>query len=335
MNEQYIEELIRKYAEGTASVDEAQKLMEWYSSSIKDEVQWPSVEVSEKEIVSQRILSRLQKTIASKTQNSELRIQNSESARVIHFPWQKIAAVLFVFFGVATILVFLLKPSSASLITVANPSGKIQLVMLPDSSKVWLNASTIIRYAKSFKKDRQVRLEGEAYFDVTRDANRPFVVETGDLATTVLGTSFNVKAFKADASTKISVISGKVKVTNNSKELGILSPSDELKFDRRNKTLSIAPIDTNNVLAWKNGKLKFNGESFAEIAVVLESWYGIQINFAGASVSRCRYYLSVENTVPIDTLLSMVSVVSDIRYVFDKNKTMVSISGQGCPESVF
>jgi ferric-dicitrate binding protein FerR (iron transport regulator) len=328
MTEQYIEELIRKYAEGIASADETQKLMEWYSSSIKGEVQWPSVQVSEKEIVSQRILTRLQKTIASRT-------QNSESARVIYFPWQKIAAVLFVFFGVATILVFLLKPSSASLITVANPSGKIQLVMLPDSSKVWLNASTIIRYAKSFKKDRQVRLDGEAYFEVTHDADRPFVVEAGDVATTVLGTSFNIKAFKTDASTKISVISGKVRVTNNSKELGILSPSDELKFDRRNKTRTIAPIDTNNVLAWKNGKLKFNGESFAEIAVVLESWYGIQVEFVDGSVSRCRYYLSVDNTVPIDTLLSIISKVSDIRYVFDKYKTIVNISGQGCPESVF
>lgn len=335
MTEPYIEELIRKYAEGIASADETQKLMEWYSSSIKDEVQWPSVQVSEKEIVSQRILTRLREKISSKTQNSQLRTENSESGRVIHFPWQKIAAVLFVFFGVATILVFILKPSGESLTTVANPSGKIQVVMLPDSSKVWLNASTIIRYAKSFKKDRQVSLEGEAYFEVTRDADRPFVVEADDLATTVLGTSFNVKAFKSDRSTKISVISGMVKVTNNSKELGILSPSDELKFDRRNKTRTIASVDTNNVLAWKNGKLKFNGESFAEIAVVLESWYGVHIKFADASVSRCRYYLSVDNTVPIDTLLSIVSDVSDIRYVFNKNKTMVSISGQGCPESVF
>ncbi|HKH60781.1 MAG TPA: FecR domain-containing protein [Flavitalea sp.] len=323
MTEQYIEELIRKYAEGIASVDETQKLMEWYSSSTTKEVQWPSVELSEKEVVSQRMLTRLQEKIAPKT------------GRVIHFPWQKIAAVLLVFFGVATILIFLLKPSRASLFTVANPSGKIQLVMLPDSSKVWLNASTIIRYAKSFKKDRQLKLEGEAYFEVTHDADRPFVIEAGDLTTTVLGTSFNVKAFKEDASTKISVISGKVKVANNSKELGILSPSDELKFDRRNKTRTIEPIDTNNVLAWKNGKLKFNGESFAEIGIVIESWYGVQIKFADASVSRCRYYLSVDNTVPIDTFLSIVSNVADIKYVFDKNKTMVTISGQGCPEAVF
>ena len=335
MTEQYIEELIQKYAEGIASDDETQKLMEWYSSSTKDEVPWPSVEVSEKEIVSQRILTRLQEEIASKTQHSQLRTQHSEPGRVIHFPWQKIAAVLFVFFGVATILVFLLKPSAASLITVVNPSGKIQLVMLPDSSRVWLNASTSIRYAKSFNKDRQVWLEGEAYFDVTHDANRPFKVEAGDLTTTVLGTSFNVKAFKAGASTKVSVITGKVKVGNNSKDLGILSRSDELSFDRRSKIRTIAHIDTNNVLAWKNGKLKFNGESFAEIAVAIESWYGIQIKFADTSVSKCRYYLSVDNTLPIDTFLSMISDVTDIRYFFNKEKTMVTISGKGCPESVF
>ena len=318
MTEQYIEDLIRKYSQGTASPEEVQKLMDWYNSSAIDEIQWPSAEFSEKEIVSKRILERLRNEIVPKP------------AAVIRFQWRMIAAILFVFFGVATILIFSLRSSRTSLLTVANPSGRIQLITLPDSSKVWLNASTTIRYAASFQKERHLVLEGEAYFEVTHDSNHPFVVIAGDLQTTVLGTSFNVKAFNADASTKVSVISGKVKVTNNSKELGVLSFSDELKFDRANKTRTIGSIDTNNVLAWKHGKLKFNGESFEEIAVVIKSWYGIQVKFADASVARCRYYLSVDNTVPIDTFLSIISDVAGIRYVFNNDKTIVTISGQGC-----
>ena len=318
MTEQYVEELIRKYAEGTATAAEVQQLLDWYSSSPIGEVQWPSAGISEKEVVSRRMLTRLQDAI------------NPKASAVIRFQWQKIAAILFVFLGVATILIFLLKPSNLSLITVANPSGKIQLVTLPDSSKVWLNASTMIRYAASFRNDRLVRLEGEAYFEVTHDSNHPFVIVAGDLNTTVLGTSFNVKAFEADASTKISVISGRVKVTNNSKELGILSSSDELKYDRQNRTRTINRIDTNDVLAWKHGKLKFNGESFAEMAVVIEGWYGIQVKFADASIARCRYYLSFDNTVPVDSLLSIMKELAGIRYVFNKDKTIVTISGPGC-----
>ena len=318
MTEQYIEELIRKYAQGTATAEEVQQLTDWYSSSPIGEVQWPSVGISEKEVVSRRILTRLQNAI-------------NPTPAVIRFQWYKIAAVLFVFFGVATILIFLLKPSNVSFITVTNPSGKIQLVTLPDSSKVWLNASTILRYAASFRNDRQVRLEGEAYFEVAHDAGHPFVIVAGDLNATVLGTSFNIKAFTADASTKISVISGRVKVTENSKEIGILSASDELKFDRKTRTRTINRIDTNHVLAWKNGKLKFNGESFAEMAVVIEGWYGIQMKFADASIARCRYYLSVDNTVSIDSLLSIIEELAGIRYVFNKDKTIVTISGQGCP----
>lgn len=318
MTEQYIEELIRKYAQGTATTEEVQQLTDWYSSSPIGEVQWPSVGISEKEVVSRRILTRLQNAI-------------NPTPAVIRFQWYKISAILFVFFGVATILIFLLKPSNGSFISVTNPSGKIQLVTLPDSSKVWLNASTILRYAASFRNDRQVRLEGEAYFEVAHDAGHPFVIVAGDLNATVLGTSFNIKAFTADASTKISVISGRVKVTENSKEIGILSASDELKFDRKTRTRTINRIDTNHVLAWKNGKLKFNGESFAEMAVVIEGWYGIQMKFADASIARCRYYLSVDNTVSIDSLLSIIEELAGIRYVFNKDKTIVTISGQGCP----
>ena len=321
MTEQYIEELIRKYAEGTASPVEIQKLMEWYSLSNPGEVQWPTEDTSEKEVVSKRMLLRLQDRITS------------NPSRVIHFPWQKIAAMLFVFFGVATILIFSLKSPRTSLITVTNPSGKIQLITLPDSSRVWLNASTIIHYPGSFGQSRQVKLQGEAYFEVTHDAEHPFIVEAGGLKTMVLGTAFNIKAFEAGSSIKVSVISGRVKVTDDSRELGILFPSDELKFDRRTKTRTIAPIDTSNVLAWKNGKLKFNGESLAEIAVVLENWYDIKIQIQNDSVASCRYYMSVENTTPLEGLLTLLSNVSEIRYDVNKEKSIVKIYGQGCPES--
>ena len=321
MTEQYIEELIRKYAEGTASPTEIQKLMEWYSLSHPGEVQWPAEKTSEKEMVSKRMLRRLQDRITS------------NPARVIHFPWQKIAAILFVFFGVATILIFSLKSSRTSLVTITNPSGKVQLVTLPDSSRVWLNASTIIHYPESFGQGRQVKLEGEAYFEVTHDADHPFTVEAGGLKTMVLGTAFNINALESGSSIKVSVISGRVKVTDDSRELGILSPAEELKFDRRTKTRTIAPIDTSNVLAWKNGKLKFNGESLAEIALVLENWYDIKIQLQNDSVAACRYYMSVENTTPLENLLDMLSTVSEFRYDINKERTVVKIYGQGCPES--
>ena len=321
MTEQYIEELIRKYAEGSASPGEIQKLMEWYSLSHPGEVQWPIEDPSEKEVVSKRMLRRLQDRITSR------------SVRIIGFPWQRIAAILFVFFGVATILVFSLKSSRQSLLTLRNPSGSIQLVTLPDSSRVWLNASTIIHYPESFGQSREVRLEGEAYFEVTHDASHPFIVVAGGLKTTVLGTAFNVKAFRAATSIKVSVINGSVKVTDDSRELGILSPSYELKFDRRTKTQTITPVDTSNVLAWKNGKLKFNGESLAEIAVALENWYDVKIQLQNNSVAACRYYMSVENTTPLEELLTLLSNVSEIRYNVNKEKTAVKIFGQGCPES--
>ena len=82
-----------------------------------------------------------------------------------------------------------------------------------------------------------------------------------------------------------------------------------------------------------NGKLKFNGESLAEIAVALENWYDVKIQLQNNSVAACRYYMSVENTTPLEELLTLLSNVSEIRYNVNKEKTAVKIFGQGCPES--
>ena len=275
-------------------------------------------DLSEKEVLSRRMLDRLKNEISS------------ETARVFHFPWLKMAAILFLFIGVATILVYVLKPGTNAYITVKNPSGKIQLVNLPDKSQVWLNASTTISYRKSFKENRDLKLEGEAYFKVTHDPKHPFTVDAGGLQTTVLGTSFNIKAFKSGITTTVSVISGKVKVTDSSKELGILLPSYQLQFDRNKQLANTLPIDTNHVLAWKNGKLEFDGETFADIAVVLESWYDTRIIFAEPGIMNCRYYMSVKNTISLDSLLKLLSGVTEIKYVFNKDRTTVTIYGDDC-----
>src|SRR5688572_23808083 len=155
MTESNLEELIQKYADGTASEEEIRQLRNWYRTSI-DKIEWPSKVISEKQKVHHRMLDRLKKEIAP------------THRRVISFAWSKVAALLILLLGVAALVTYL-KPFSPSYISIANPSGKIKLVQLPDNSKLWLNASSKIRYAKLFKQTRVVELDGEAYFQVTHD----------------------------------------------------------------------------------------------------------------------------------------------------------------------
>jgi transmembrane sensor len=318
MTEEYVEELIRKYAEGTATADEIQKLMRWYRLTPINDVEWPSATTTEKEEVSQRMLGRLQKEISP------------ARARIINFRWLKVAALVILSLGLSTILIYYLKPGSKSFITVTNPSGKIQLVNLPDSSRVWLNASTTLRYLKSFNQSRKVELEGEAYFEVTHDAQHPFVVDAGGVHTAVLGTSFNIKAYRPETVTGVSVITGKVRVTDSGGLLGVLTPAVHLQYDRQNRIVKTSTIDTNAVVAWTKGKLLFQGETFAEIARTLENWYGIKIIFTNPRMMSCRYYMSFDNTISLNKLLSIMSEITEMEYVNDEEKNIVTLSGKEC-----
>lgn len=318
MTEQYLEELIQKYADGVASQEEIQKLMNWYHSSSIGDVQWYARDPKEEHNVYNRMLQRLKSEIAP------------GKARVFNMSWVRIAAILVFIIGAAIVVIQFSSPFSKSYITVANQFGKTQLVRLPDSSKVWLNASSTLRYARSFKKTRKLELVGEAYFEVTHDTKHPFIVDAGGVQTTVLGTSFNIKAYESANTTAISVITGKVKVTNNAKDLAVLTASKQLQFNRKNQIVTTVTVDTNYVLSWKKGMLQFEGQTLAEIAATLEQWYGVTILFAKPGMRNCRYYMGFENTISLDKLLSVMSELTEMQYTFSNDSKKVTLSGREC-----
>ena len=316
MTEQNIEELIQKYSEGTAREDEVKKLMDWYRDS-PGEVNWISSDTGEKQTVYDRMLNRMQKEI------------HAERKSIVLFSWLKVAAVLILFLGIAALLVYY-KPFTPSYSTINNPSGKIQLLQLPDGSRVSLNANSTLRYAKDFKKNRTMELTGEGFFDVTHDSSHPFKVKAGELETIVVGTSFNIKAYPASASTTISVIAGQVKVTHEEKELGLLSPSKQLVYDRLRQTANAAIIDTSGITAWTRGTLQFDGEKFSDIAEALENWYGVKIVLTNPGIASCRYYMTFDNATTLDKLLATMSSITEMQYSLNKNTNTITFSGREC-----
>jgi transmembrane sensor len=207
------------------------------------------------------------------------------------------------------------------------PGQKIRIT-LPDSSKVWLNASSKIRFASNFNDTkREIFMEGEAFFDVHHNKRKPFKVTTNKVNIVVLGTAFNVYAYANEQTSTITVIRGKVGVSKGNKLLSTLTPSQQLKYNN-NGTYACSVVDTAAIVGWKSGKLQFDNATMGQIANSLQRWYGVQIKFSDPKLKACHYTASFDNNISINNLLRVLCNVNHINYTIKNN--VVMLYGKGC-----
>lgn len=161
------------------------------------------------------------------------------------------------------------------------PPGVKSNLTLWDGSKVLLNSGSSLRYVKNFESHkREVELMGEAFFEVTKDPNRPFIVRTGQVSTEVLGTSFNVKAFEGEV-LEVSLMTGLVEVNVDMEVPQSISlvPGEAIRFKSESQKIQKGGFDKEKVLAWTQKTIVFEQTKMAEIKRVLENWYGVEIQF--------------------------------------------------------
>ena len=323
MDQSRLDELIDKYASGGITAEEWEELMEWYRAAKVEVVEWPSDKPDEREQLQQRMLHRLQ---------DQLRPVPKKIPRLR--AWHVAASLVILFSSLWIARQYLDLTRRPAFITASNPSGKIQAILLPDSSRVWLNAASSIRYSPAFGKGskgrREVYLEGEGFFDVMTDLAHPFVVHAGSLTTTVLGTSFDVKSFADEPLASVTVIRGKVGVRDSVRVFDVLTPARQLQVDTRTGKSTMAVIDTSQVMGWRNGKLQFSGQTLEEIAASLGRWYNVRFIFSNPAIGSCRYYLNFENTIPLQQLLAALKETTDLDFREDDASHTVTISGAAC-----
>jgi ferric-dicitrate binding protein FerR (iron transport regulator) len=165
-----------------------------------------------------------------------------------------------------------------------NPAGKKTKHTLPDGSVVFLNCASRIKFKKAFdSKERRVSLKGEAYFEVAKNENKPFIVESKGIATKALGTIFNISAYPDHETMKISLFEGKVEIQNPTKEKLpiLLSPRKELQVNIEQDSYAKSSFNPELVAGWKEGKLVFDNANFQEVKVSLERWFGVGIRIKG------------------------------------------------------
>jgi len=166
-------------------------------------------------------------------------------------------------------------------LTLTTPRGGIYAVTLPDGSRVWLNASSILRYPSRFAGDqRLVEIEGEGYFDVTHDTKQPFVVRSRGQEVQVLGTEFNISAYRDDPKLRTTLVEGKVQIVNRlSRTVRGLVPGEQATVD--GEKTHVQQVDVTQYTAWKDGFFYFDGVAPQTAFNQMERWYDIEVVYRG------------------------------------------------------
>lgn len=218
-----------------------------------------------------------------------------------------------------------------------NPSGQKSVLFLRDGTKVWLNAASRISYAKNFTghDTRDVYLEGEAFFDVAHDEDRPFIVHTSSIRIKVLGTSFNVKSYSEEKTIETTLIRGKVRIEQSDatgSRIGDveLKPNQQAVFIKESKILNITEVVADNSGSWRRERLVFDEALISDVILQMERWFNIKIHFEDKASMDCRLTASIENE-SLEDVLKLMAASHNISYRI--SGTNVFIKGNMCGDS--
>lgn len=200
--------------------------------------------------------------------------------------------------------------------------GKSRLV-LPDSSIVWLNANSRLVYTNASNDIREVKLEGEAFFNVTASST-PFVVRTGALTVTVHGTQFNVDAYADCATATVSLYEGSVSMQSDAENAAgiFLKPGEEGCFHKDNGTISVAPADVELAKAWTGDKLKVENKNLREVCSYLAEWYGVEITIDPHTPNDQSYTFTLDDQ-SLDEVMGILNNISAINYTYENDKSII------------
>ena len=317
------QDLIDKFYRGECSPEEARQVRRWFEDQKEGEARvqdmWESFEhetpVLEED--SNRNLQRIHVFIKPTVDQEPFWLFRSQ--------WLKVAAIITLAFVASYLLVPQL-PEQPQVVAVQqiikeNPLGQKSTHRLPDGTVVSLNAGSLITYPQFFDDNiREVKLQGEAFFEVTENAARPFIVSANGLDVLVLGTSFNVRAFEEDQEVQVVLASGKVKVSHQeSSAEAYLSPGEEAIFEKEQQQMRKQTANLEAALAWKDNQIVFEDAAAHEVFDALERWYGVQINYQALPENAWNFTGRFEDE-NLENVLTSISYVKKFSFrIEDKN----------------
>ncbi|HBL74135.1 MAG: hypothetical protein A2W90_22485 [Bacteroidetes bacterium GWF2_42_66] len=200
----------------------------------------------------------------------------------------------------------------------AQPGTKTHF-FLPDSTEVWLNSASTIKFPSVFSGTiRLVELDGEAYFKVYKNKRKPFVVKNGSFEVEALGTAFNLCAYSEDNKFTATLEEGKIKVNERTvnKSL-VISPGEQVRFSIQEKQLNKSDVDVQDIIAWKDGRLVFDQTPFSDVVLALGRWFNADIQLTDQSIANYRYTGTFTDE-SLSQVMELLKLTAPIDYSADK-----------------
>jgi len=214
------------------------------------------------------------------------------------------------------------KPTGIFYNTLTTPRGNQYQMVLPDGSKVWLNAASSITYPTAFLgKERKVTISGEVYFEVAKNEKLPFIVQEGNMTIQVLGTDFNVNEYADETAMKTTLLEGSVRILNKGNS-SLLKPGQQAVLDKHDDKIEVVDHpNVEEVMAWKNGRFRFADASIESIMRQVARWYDVEVVY-DTSISK-HFIANVPRDVPLSRLLKLLELTDQVHFRIEGKKITV------------
>ena len=210
------------------------------------------------------------------------------------------------------------------------PKGKTYELKLSDGTHVWLNSESELIYPTNFTGNtREVILRGEAFFDVAKDASKPFIVENNQMKIKVLGTSFNVSGYVSERLQNVTLVNGSVQVQIDNDSAFRISPSEQFSYDKEKQTTSIQVVNTDLYTAWTEGKYIFKDTRLEDILSKLQRWYDFEIIYLQEELKNRRFSIVINREDNLKDVLEVISFTSNVKLVQENNIIKVKYLEKG------
>jgi ferric-dicitrate binding protein FerR (iron transport regulator) len=329
---QWLTSILKRYAEGKLNPEEERIVEKWNPHKLIAPLHEIQISKSQVEKHGEKVRQKVLLEYKMNSKNTKKRLTFSR-----HVPkYAAVAAMVIIALGIYYITLIDNYSGAKNSYTeslrnrtniLQTSTSETKQIVLPDGTKLYANGDTRIDYDRDqFNREkREIWLSGEAFFEVAKNPDKPFIIHTGNIRTIVRGTSFNVKAYRAIGKISVSVRTGKVEVGTDRETFGLLTHNKQLVFNEKTKEHSISENNWEDAGAWMHKRLVLADANYDELKIRLKQLYGITLMDERGLLRRSLLNASYRQGVNVDDILRGISEVYGIGYDFDQENKIVSL----------